>query len=255
MQGIYQIKNRNTNMVYIGSSKDIENRWKQHIRKLNKGDHHSYKLQNAWDIWKKDSFVFEILEYVENEKDLIKKEQEYIDKLKSYEFGYNVSELADNKKRYSRKYNNLEKGNYDNLNFVKVYHDELKLLLPLLNQKEKSLLLSLIPYVSFHDNCLKHDNGKHIKIKTLQKITGLKKSIYPIIKSLIDKHIIYKTENKVYYINPWIVSKGNEINIELLFMFQNYYIQLNKMTWLEFYCQQKGIEYNGNLKITPYNKE
>lgn len=35
MQGIYQIRNIKTGKVYIGSSKNIENRFGEHVRNLN----------------------------------------------------------------------------------------------------------------------------------------------------------------------------------------------------------------------------
>jgi len=83
--------------IYIGSSKDIYSRWYQHKNKLRSNDHHSRHLQNAWNLYGEDSFVFEIIEEVKKEKDLLlEKEQYYLDFYKSYksEIGYNVCLIA-----------------------------------------------------------------------------------------------------------------------------------------------------------------
>lgn len=41
MIGIYMIRNKTTNKVYIGQSTDISLRWKDHKSLLNKGTHHN----------------------------------------------------------------------------------------------------------------------------------------------------------------------------------------------------------------------
>ena len=46
MVGIYKITNIKNGKIYVGSSKDIEKRWKEHLYKLKYGVHHSVKLQN-----------------------------------------------------------------------------------------------------------------------------------------------------------------------------------------------------------------
>lgn len=45
--GVYKILNTKTGKFYIGSSKDINKRFKDHIRKLKNCVHHSAKLQNS----------------------------------------------------------------------------------------------------------------------------------------------------------------------------------------------------------------
>ena len=39
MIGIYKIENKVNGKIYIGQSVNIENRWKQHMRELNKSSH------------------------------------------------------------------------------------------------------------------------------------------------------------------------------------------------------------------------
>lgn len=81
MIGIYQIRNIRNNKIYIGSAKNLKKRWWTHRHLLRNNKHHSVILQRAWNNYKEDSFVFEILEYIENIKDLISTEQSWFDKL------------------------------------------------------------------------------------------------------------------------------------------------------------------------------
>lgn len=59
--GIYQIRNKINNKVYIGQSNNIQRRWQEHIYRLNKGDHENEHLQNAWNKYGADTFEFSIL--------------------------------------------------------------------------------------------------------------------------------------------------------------------------------------------------
>ena len=78
----------------MGSSKDIEKRWKQHKSSLKSGKHHSAKLQRAWNKYGKESgFRLEILEECE-QANLLFIEQVWYDKLDSYENGYNGTKFA-----------------------------------------------------------------------------------------------------------------------------------------------------------------
>lgn len=79
LKGIYEIKNNVNGMVYIGSSKNINLRWYNHIQTLLNNTHHSYLLQKDWNKYNYSDFSFRILELVNNEKDLKDVEQTYID--------------------------------------------------------------------------------------------------------------------------------------------------------------------------------
>lgn len=96
ISGIYKIENKTNGKIYIGSSKNIENRWKQHKTLLKVGKHHSRHLQYAWDKYGEDSFSFCILEEVLQPEELFNREQYWMDKLQSYnpENGYNISVVA-----------------------------------------------------------------------------------------------------------------------------------------------------------------
>ena len=63
--GIYRIFNVVTSKSYVGSSKDIENRFfghKGHLEMLRSGNHHSVKLQHSWNKHGESAFRHEILQ-------------------------------------------------------------------------------------------------------------------------------------------------------------------------------------------------
>lgn len=93
--GIYEIKNQITGKVYVGSSINISARKKQHLNMLNKGIHHSVRLQNAWTKYGDSPFIFNILENVPDKQRLIEREQYWINHLNAYgENGYNSRPIA-----------------------------------------------------------------------------------------------------------------------------------------------------------------
>lgn len=91
MIGIYCIKNKVNNKVYIGSSNGIERRFKKHKTELNTFKHSNTYLTRAFIKYGRESFDFIILEICTLEK-LIEKEIFYINKYNSLEreFGYNL---------------------------------------------------------------------------------------------------------------------------------------------------------------------
>lgn len=99
IMGVYKIENIKNHKVYIGSSKNIYNRWRQHLRQLKANNHHSIKLQRCYNKLKdKSTLQFSIVEIVNNESVLKNREQYYIDKYDAFNSGYNCSEQTDNPK-------------------------------------------------------------------------------------------------------------------------------------------------------------
>ena len=60
ISGIYSIFNIINNKQYVGSSKNIRRRIKEHYRDLQNNKHHSQPLQNAWNKYGKYSFEFKM---------------------------------------------------------------------------------------------------------------------------------------------------------------------------------------------------
>jgi group I intron endonuclease len=90
MIGIYRIKNKLNDKCYYGSSKNIEKRWKTHLNQLRDKKHINCILQNAWNKYGEDSFIFEIVEECEL-KNLFETEQKYIDTCGDYNIGLKAS--------------------------------------------------------------------------------------------------------------------------------------------------------------------
>jgi group I intron endonuclease len=95
VSGVYIIINIENNMIYIGSSQDIEGRWTEHLNKLYDNRHENDHLQKAWNKYGDKAFQFKILEATEI-IDLISREQYYLNLYKPYErnIGYNLFKTA-----------------------------------------------------------------------------------------------------------------------------------------------------------------
>ena len=76
--------------IYIGSSKDIDGRVRIHTNALDDGNHHSDYLQNAWNKYGFENFVYDIL-IICDEDMLLFYEQSFIDAWKP---AYNMSKIA-----------------------------------------------------------------------------------------------------------------------------------------------------------------
>jgi group I intron endonuclease len=94
--GIYKIINKKNNKCYIGSSINIKRRWAEHKCNLRKNKHINIHLQKSWNKHGEASFLFEIVELVSNTKDLIIREQYYLDKIKTVnsKIMYNICTIA-----------------------------------------------------------------------------------------------------------------------------------------------------------------
>lgn len=64
MCGIYSIRCISNQKVYIGSSKNISERWKEHKRNLDSKNHPNFYLQSAWNKYGPDVFIWEVVEFV-----------------------------------------------------------------------------------------------------------------------------------------------------------------------------------------------
>ncbi len=93
--GIYKITNLINLKFYIGSTNSITNRKGNHFSLLNRSIHPNRYLQNSVNKYGIENFKFEIIEYC-LEKELIEKEQYYIDIFQTYnnKIGYNLSPTA-----------------------------------------------------------------------------------------------------------------------------------------------------------------
>lgn len=88
--GIYKITNITNNKVYIGASNDLLRRKWQHFTSLKSGKHKNKYLQNSYNKYGCENFVFEILEVCDIS--LLSKREHYwanFYKANDSNFGYN----------------------------------------------------------------------------------------------------------------------------------------------------------------------
>lgn len=93
MSGVYKIVCLLTGKMYIGSSVNINKRFKNHIWYLQKNKHSNEYLQNAWNKYGEQNFKFEIVEIIHDISKLLIREKWWLDKTKCYkrEIGFNIS--------------------------------------------------------------------------------------------------------------------------------------------------------------------
>lgn len=89
MKGIYQIKNIKNGKKYIGKSKNILDRWENHIYKLENNTHPNKKLSEDWKQYNISDFNFSIIKIVEDNSKLQEKENYYICLFNTINNGYN----------------------------------------------------------------------------------------------------------------------------------------------------------------------
>lgn len=90
---IYGIKNKKTGLYYVGSSRELDERWASHKALLEAGEH-TPKLQSAWDESRPHDWEWLILEEGIPIVHQFHSEQHWIDALDAYNNGYNSSPRA-----------------------------------------------------------------------------------------------------------------------------------------------------------------
>jgi len=82
VQGIYEIRNTVNGAVYIGQSVDTKNRMQSHRNALEGDKHYNGMLQQDWNTYGREAFIFKHVETVYKGSRLLIREQDIID---SYE--------------------------------------------------------------------------------------------------------------------------------------------------------------------------
>lgn len=93
--GVYKIENIANGMCYIGSSMNIGDRWKRHLRHFKNKNHCNQHLLNAWLKYGPENFTFTVLKTFDSIslKDLQEEEEIFINNYK-FENLYNKTKLA-----------------------------------------------------------------------------------------------------------------------------------------------------------------
>lgn len=90
--GVYRILNLRTGESYVGSGKNVYERWRVHTYLLIRGVHRNGHLQNSWNLDSK-CWIFGILELV-SESGLLSREDYWIQSYDAVNSGYNIASSA-----------------------------------------------------------------------------------------------------------------------------------------------------------------
>ena len=125
ISGVYKITNTVTNDFYIGSSKDVKQRFACHKSPSTWKNYPNKQLYKDMQKYGLEKFEFQILEEVESEQ-LKKAEQQFIEKLKPAYNSNNAKGLDIEKKRKSsRKYHRSDKGRKIDIKARNKYNNQL----------------------------------------------------------------------------------------------------------------------------------
>jgi group I intron endonuclease len=89
---VYTITCLSNEKVYFGRSQEVEKRWRSHKNMFRKSQHNNTLMQDDWNQFGEDSFLFEVVYTTEIIEDAISVEQMYIDS-SDYD-SYNISDAS-----------------------------------------------------------------------------------------------------------------------------------------------------------------
>lgn len=240
MKGIYAIKNKLTNFMYVGSSINVNRRFITHKSLLKHNKHTSIYLQRGYNKYGIDNFEFYILEEV-LENDLLEiREQYWIDISKNL---YNLCKIAGNKSGF--KHSKETKLKISNSNKGRKVSEDTKKLLSIINKGKivsletrqklsKSLkgvpkiqtkefiekaTKRLKPYMVGLPKGFKHSEESKLKMSLSKKgKTQTEESILKRAKSL-EKSIL-QYDKDMNFIKEWdsIKEAANNLNIRRTFI-------------------------------------
>lgn len=136
---IYRIVSKiNPDKIYVGSAISFYIRKRSHLNELKKNKHGNKILQNHYNKYGADDFIFEIIERVHSQDKLLDREQHYIDQ---YNPIFNISKKArrvsgikfgsDTRKKMSlahkgKKFSEEHKSNLSKLNKGRIHSKEIR---------------------------------------------------------------------------------------------------------------------------------
>jgi group I intron endonuclease len=222
ISGIYQIINTVNNKSYIGSSKNISKRLKQHIKKIICKNHHSYKInEDNIDI---NNLKFIILEEVSI--DLLKKREQYwMDKFNVCKNGYNVSEFSNNSNNYKPNIfkTEIKYKNFHIMNMNKRKPEGL-------SKNDYGNFIQLLNFISHH-NTSTYKNGFFLQKEKIKEFLCLKSDrCFRNLLNNLQKHkmigFIYFNNIKYIAINPVYAKTTPNINYTIFCLFKEDLIPL-----------------------------
>ena len=171
--GIYQIRNILNNKRYIGSSNNLLKRRTAHATKLKMNYHSNDILQNAYNKYGDEKFVFEVIEFCDV-IDLVDRENFYINLYKACDkdFGYNICPDAEHHLTSDITKEKLRQSAFGNKNWLGKKHTEET------KQKQSDWHKGKIVKESTKEKLRQINLGKKISEKTIKKMSESKKSMF-----------------------------------------------------------------------------
>ena len=171
---VYKITNTITGDFYIGSSKNVKQRWADHKCKSTWNKCPNNPMYNDMNRYGVENFVFEVLEVVEPEK-LKETEQKFIETLKPtynrcYAKGLNAERRKETHKKANRKYEKSDKRKKAKKEYNKEYHktDKYKNYQKEYQQSDKYKNYQKEFYKEYHNQLCSY-NGELLTLGALSK--------------------------------------------------------------------------------------
>ena len=116
--GIYLIINLQNNKFYVGSAINVRKRKNKHLQQLRKNKHDNQYLQNSFNKYGENNFVFLLIEDVPDKNNLTTREQYWIDTLDACnkKIAYNILPKANSTLGYKHGSKSTEKHRQAGLN-------------------------------------------------------------------------------------------------------------------------------------------
>ncbi len=86
--GIYKITNKADGKVYVGGTSNLRKRKNTHFSDLKRGKHKNLEFQREYNLFKREDFEFEVLEFVNDKGKLDEREDYWTNEFKSNVEGY-----------------------------------------------------------------------------------------------------------------------------------------------------------------------
>ena len=213
--GIYGIENIINGKVYGGQAIDFKNRKKYHFNILKNNKHKNSHLQNAYNKYGKESFIFKILIYCEP-FELTRYEQFFVDYYKSFGLSYNIRECVDSNLGFhhseeSKKKMSIAKSGENNYNFGKHHTEETKRKISKANSGKNNPM--------YGNHCFSGKNnpfyGKQHSEETKEKISKNHADVSGNNNPNYGKHLSDETKAKISNSHIGLQSGENNPNAKL----------------------------------------
>lgn len=212
--GVYQIRNVLNGKCYIGSCAEyrgISQRWSAHRSALNSNRHYARHLQNAWNKYSADVFVFEVLLYCDPENCLMY-EQTALD---YYQPEYNTLKIAGSplgrkhtdatiQKLKDRKFTQQHRDRIGEANRLRVFSQDTIEKMRVNNTGERNPFYGRTHSIKTCEFLRKIKKGMHLGVKN--PCAKLTEKDVKNIKSLLQRHISRRQISQQFAISLTTIS-------------------------------------------------